>query len=292
MKFINGILKWLVSVLFTLAAGLLAIILITSRTEFSPLALRLVMLAAIGLICSLLLRIFFRKGFAFLMMILAFINTTFATLVIDYFYDTEYTLSFLTDDFKLIMPTLQDAAQLAFLLLVSLPFLLLFRKKRVKKQKVVEPKKNVSAKPVSQSLADRIKVAAYQVNPKNWNIKLPKLNTSMKKDAHRTSSSVPINNKVHIASKSGKNNGKPGIKSKPVKHTSSKKLKLPKFSSKQVNNDVKLMGSEEHVCPYCLEEVIKNDPRGVVICKECGTWHHQDCWDVTGACGVAHRNKL
>jgi hypothetical protein len=30
--------------------------------------------------------------------------------------------------------------------------------------------------------------------------------------------------------------------------------------------------------------VKKNDPRGVVICPDCGTWHHKDCWDVTGSC--------
>jgi len=56
--------------------------------------------------------------------------------------------------------------------------------------------------------------------------------------------------------------------------------------------DVKLLGETEHRCPYCLELVKKNDARGVVICPECKTWHHKDCWDVTGSCQVAHRHDL
>jgi hypothetical protein len=56
--------------------------------------------------------------------------------------------------------------------------------------------------------------------------------------------------------------------------------------------DVKLLGETEHRCPYCLELVKKNDERGVVICPECKTWHHKDCWDVTGSCQVAHRHDL
>jgi hypothetical protein len=56
--------------------------------------------------------------------------------------------------------------------------------------------------------------------------------------------------------------------------------------------DVKLLGETEHRCPYCLELVQKNDLRGVVICKDCKTWHHKDCWDITGSCQVAHRHDL
>ena len=44
----------------------------------------------------------------------------------------------------------------------------------------------------------------------------------------------------------------------------------------------------EHRCPYCLEEVLVNDPRGVRICPVCGTRHHRDCWNVTGTCQVPH----
>jgi ribosomal protein L37AE/L43A len=53
---------------------------------------------------------------------------------------------------------------------------------------------------------------------------------------------------------------------------------------------VKFVGVEEHRCPYCLETVAYNDPRGVEICSICHTHHHADCWEVTGVCQVPHAN--
>jgi len=54
---------------------------------------------------------------------------------------------------------------------------------------------------------------------------------------------------------------------------------------------VRLVGAEEHRCPYCLEPVDARDPRGVVVCRVCHTRHHGDCWAVTGACQVPHYRK-
>ncbi len=53
---------------------------------------------------------------------------------------------------------------------------------------------------------------------------------------------------------------------------------------------VQLAVYEEHRCPYCFEEVKRNDPRGVVECEVCHTLHHKDCWDITGVCQVPHLN--
>ncbi len=53
---------------------------------------------------------------------------------------------------------------------------------------------------------------------------------------------------------------------------------------------IQLAVYEEHRCPYCLEEVKRNDPRGVVECEVCHTLHHKDCWAITGACQVPHLN--
>lgn len=53
---------------------------------------------------------------------------------------------------------------------------------------------------------------------------------------------------------------------------------------------VNLVGEEEHRCPYCLEIVDPDDPRGVKICPVCHTYHHADCWAVTGACQVPHHH--
>ncbi|MBI3340500.1 MAG: hypothetical protein HY022_10265 [Chloroflexi bacterium] len=54
--------------------------------------------------------------------------------------------------------------------------------------------------------------------------------------------------------------------------------------------DIQLSVYEEHRCPYCLEEVNRKDPRGVVECEVCHTLHHKDCWDITGSCQVPHLN--
>lgn|GEM_PF-1087682 len=51
---------------------------------------------------------------------------------------------------------------------------------------------------------------------------------------------------------------------------------------------ISLVGTEEHRCPFCLEEVNPRDPAGVVTCPICHTMHHKSCWDVTGTCQVPH----
>ncbi|MBN2083990.1 MAG: hypothetical protein JW748_02110 [Anaerolineales bacterium] len=52
--------------------------------------------------------------------------------------------------------------------------------------------------------------------------------------------------------------------------------------------EIKLVGTEEHKCPYCLQPIAPRDPRGVVTCPICKTRHHKDCWDITGMCQVPH----
>jgi hypothetical protein len=49
-----------------------------------------------------------------------------------------------------------------------------------------------------------------------------------------------------------------------------------------------LSDEEEHRCPYCLELIDTDDPRGTVECSICHTLHHADCWAITGACQVPH----
>lgn len=54
---------------------------------------------------------------------------------------------------------------------------------------------------------------------------------------------------------------------------------------------VRLLGVEEHRCPYCLDVVERHDARGVVTCKVCHTRHHADCWAVAGMCQVPHDHR-
>jgi len=72
------------------------------------------------------------------------------------------------------------------------------------------------------------------------------------------------------------------------KKTASKSTPVAKRSRKKVT----LAAFDEHRCPYCLEEVKRNDPRGVVVCPICKAYHHKDCWDITGRCQVPHDTPL
>jgi hypothetical protein len=81
----------------------------------------------------------------------------------------------------------------------------------------------------------------------------------------------------------------PPIKPEVVS-TSNRLAVKAKRKSQRIKDDdnVKLVGAEEHRCPFCLEEIDLNDPRGVKVCHICKTYHHADCWDVTGMCQVPH----
>jgi hypothetical protein len=75
------------------------------------------------------------------------------------------------------------------------------------------------------------------------------------------------------------------------------RLSKPKRSSTVArknghNGDaLRVTGVIEDRCPYCLDIVKRNDPRGVKVCEVCGTPHHADCWSITGKCQVPHLNK-
>ncbi|MBE9524226.1 MAG: hypothetical protein IMY76_03950 [Chloroflexi bacterium] len=62
------------------------------------------------------------------------------------------------------------------------------------------------------------------------------------------------------------------------------------FNQNHSQEPIKLVGVEEHNCPFCLETVTKKDSRGLKICSKCKTWHHADCWDMTGECQVPHQH--
>ncbi|MFN2143918.1 MAG: RING finger protein, partial [Anaerolineales bacterium] len=69
-------------------------------------------------------------------------------------------------------------------------------------------------------------------------------------------------------------------------------VKSPPARKKRKNSlAIHFIGEEEHTCPYCLDKVEKDDPRGVKICPICKTWHHADCWGITGACQIPHMHE-
>ncbi len=75
-----------------------------------------------------------------------------------------------------------------------------------------------------------------------------------------------------------------------------KRRRLPKLHApalrrrSNTNAGPRVVAVIEDRCPYCLDIVKRNDPRGVRVCEVCGTPHHADCWSITGKCQVPHLN--
>jgi len=294
MKLIRVLIKWLTHLVLALSAALLVIILLSSRLELGDFWLRILVLLAAALLGSLALRLLFPRLPAIPLLFVNLVNCTLAVLIIDIFYEGSYRLSFFIKPFNFQTPSLSDGGQLALLLLASLPGGLLFRRSRKTRQKT--PAKPVpQARPAQPSLRQRVQPLLMRANPAHWTVtKQIAKQVAIKKrqwQQPKTKAAKPAALRVRAPQ------AKPS-KSKTVKvqtaalKTGKATVRMPRRRFGRQARDVRLRGEEEHVCPYCLEPVTKHDSRGVVICPECGTWHHQDCWDLTGTCGVAHRNEL
>lgn len=83
----------------------------------------------------------------------------------------------------------------------------------------------------------------------------------------------------------------PRVRSKNrIKPMKREDAKVPRRSRSRRKANIQLAVVEEHRCPYCLDPVSRNDPRGVKECDVCHTLHHADCWAITGFCQVPHLN--
>ena len=104
MKVFNGVAKWIVVLLLALSAGLLVIIFLSPKPEISAYLLRLILLAAVGFISGLIVRLFFRGISAIAAIFLSLIASLIAVLIIDHFYETGYQFQFLGNDFRFQVP--------------------------------------------------------------------------------------------------------------------------------------------------------------------------------------------
>lgn len=314
MKLFHALLKWIALLALTLSVELLAIIFLAPRPEIDSFLLRIILLLAVALFSSLAGRLLFRRLPAMLLLLVAVLTSLLALLTIDHFYGGVYGFSFLTPGLKLRPPTLSDGSQATLLLLASLPCTLLLRRKKKPARKPGAPPAAAQAQPAPSEARRRATITPLRLDPRDWKVTRTLsaqvgrlsagLQSSLKKAGVNPSNSQKNTAKPVTASGALKVSApRAGAKisgfsrSKTVVRANGKKatgtaLRLPARSRRGALKDVRLMGEEEHVCPYCLEKVDKSVTGGMVVCPECSTWHHQDCWDLTGACGVAHRNEL
>lgn len=309
MKFLNALLKWILVILAGLSAALLAIILFSRGTSINQFLLRLAILLAIGFVGGVIERLFFHKTSVLLSVLMVLTASLISLFLIDLFYETPYQLDVFSTGFEVRNFSIGDGSQILFLSLASLLPVLFMRKSSRRTLPVQQARTAKNKKP----LAELVKPYLFQLNSANWQVFKSKPKPKKHKPRSTPKPEVIATPKTKISpsadqliksvstvaparpSKIVTSAPKPrsGNEVKPAKpKPASKKLKIPAKLFGKNNNDVKLVGEEAHVCPYCLEEVIKSDSRGVVVCPECGTWHHQDCWNLTGSCGVAHRNEL
>jgi len=162
--------------------------------------------------------------------------------------------------------------------------------------------------PEEPPAAPRAQIANPQprVGIKNW---LPKFTLpSVKKSESKVSKIAPPK-KEQIST--GKSTAKKASKTLAIQKSTPKKIAKPAGSKKLAlagppasktrkaarkakkngKPEIKFVGKEEHICPYCLDQVEDHDPRGVKICPICKTRHHADCWGITGACQIPHSNE-
>jgi ribosomal protein L37AE/L43A len=307
MKVVNGFFKWLATLVFSISAVLLVIILLATRPSLDYFWLRLSMLAAVAFIGSLTARLLFRRLPGIFLFLIAFLTEILALLVVDHFYDSTYRFTFLTHNLTFQMPVVPDGAQGLFMFIIALPTLFFLRRRKKTPKVQRTPRETASSQPAAQSrpstpqitLSQRVQPVLSSINPGNWQV-TKDISNQIKgltfKQVQPTKAKKSTSAKsVRVNSGSTAKSGQAPLTIKPAttagkKKTSTVKTAGPRRSKRKQLNDVKLTGEEEHVCPYCLEKVEKSDE--IVICPECGTWHHKDCWDLTGSCGVAHRNEL
>jgi len=283
MKLVNEFIKYLVVIIISLTIGLLVIILQSYYLDINAFLVRIVVLSSIAFFGSVFGRVLFRQLPGILLIGIVFIAILISVLIIDNFYPGDFQFTFFTSDLNLKTPDLSEIGQFLFIFAITIPTVLVLRHKKVKLKPPTQ--KNQVNK------FNKFKLALSQINPLKWSVfqrkgSKPK-GTSQKSFQPFSKPSINITNR-HPRSINVKSGNDRTLNSKKKFG----KIKLPANLFGSTSSDVKLVGVEEHVCPYCLEEVYQNNSRGVTICKECGTWHHQDCWNLSGSCGVAHRNSL
>ena len=110
-----------------------------------------------------------------------------------------------------------------------------------------------------------------------------------KKKAAVNSKPKPIQTRQKISVQQNKAATKTSVSTRKPTQTRSNHKSVLRFLGLQ-QSKVQLSKEVENRCPFCLELVEENDPRGVVICPVCHTQHHADCWAVTGTCQVPHKH--
>jgi hypothetical protein len=116
----------------------------------------------------------------------------------------------------------------------------------------------------------------------------PALQTSARPNRRRKKSAPGASGSNDVMTKSVP--ARTDLRTKPVitRKRIGKADSKPAPGNFRIRPQVRLSKVEKHLCPYCLEPVVRKDPRGIVECEICHTLHHGDCWAIAGSCQVPH----
>ena len=280
INFPQAILIFLLVLSVGFGCSYLVLYYLAPQTEIGQLGTRVLVLLVTGIGTGLVCRLAIPGRMWFLKILFGILGSLASIAILDWFFPGSFAL-LQKRTFPAINWSVGEYTQIGCLLLVTLLIALLGKKRAVQTQSEIQYKELKAArKPLFSPTIPKLDLKKK--------VKLPavKLNTVVKK---RTTKKTT---RKKTAVKPTIKNPAPPVKVKTAKKPAVAKKKSTTAKKRSRNKDVKLNGTEEHRCPYCLEIVHKNDPRGVVICPDCGTWHHKDCWDITGSCQVAHKHKL
>ena len=278
INFLQAFLIFLLILSVGIGSGYLIFYYLAPQAQIGQLGARVLTLLVTSIGIGLVCRFTIPSRMWFLKTIFGIIGSLLSILCLDWFFPTTYAL--LHDRiFTIHGWSIPEYTQIACMLLTTIFIALIGKKKTVSIQReITKPElKKVISKKIPTSLSTK---SAVQKKTKLSAISLS--STAKKKVVKKPAAQKRSTSKPVIK------NAAPAVKMK----TSSKSSLNKKKTTRSRNNNVKLKGTEDHRCPYCLEEVHKNDSRGIVICPDCGTWHHRDCWEITGSCQIAHKHEL
>lgn len=289
ITFLQALLILLLAVTVGAGTGYLIIYYLSPSSEIGQLFTRITILLGIGLGVGLVCRFAISSRFAILKVLFSLLGSILSLLILDAFFLNSY--SFLTRTKPFSEWAVGEYTQIGALLVLSL-FITLFGKKKVGiTPSQPSPKKNGNVTNSVNRIRSSINHNFQQLKTR---ISSVRRKPTVKKTLIKKKSPSPKTTSMKITKKASTSTVKVDMpdKNMTVKKTTAKKMKSSSRTFRKHAQNVRLVGIEDHRCPYCLEEVKKNDPRGVVVCPDCGTWHHKDCWDVTGSCQIAHKHAL
>lgn len=168
--------------------------------------------------------------------------------------------------------------------------------KQAGKPKSPAPKKSAKrpAKPAPIGARIKTRPPAPKKPARREVLVVPNINRQNQSDSSRQDVFKSLENRIKRFWESAifRKNGAGKLEEKSAKIGLIKPRKAqPKPKAQVESTTVRLLGEVEHRCPYCLEIVKKNDPRGIKVCPICQTQHHLDCWNITGVCQVPHQSE-